>query len=272
MTNQESGTIVYSETLPVGLSENLVPGIYTITAEDMNGCTIESGTIYISEPGDSLSIIFNSVDASCLQNNGSCTIDVDGGTPLYQYNWDDGTTTTVRNGLAAGYYPITVIDSRGCEIRDSAFVKGTHNVFADSLSEITYNICLGDNNIGSSYIKVDWTVTSDERDKTDIADFTKGLSIINSLRPVSYKWDMRSNYSDGNPDGSKKDSKTNIGLIAQEVLTVEKANGYGDTADNMILTNINVDGNYGMQYSRLIPILINAIKELSTKVTALEAG
>ena len=134
------------------------------------------------------------------------------------------------------------------------------------------NICLGDNNIGSSYIKVDWTVTSDERDKTDIADFTKGLSIINSLRPVSYKWDMRSNYSDGNPDGSKKDSKTNIGLIAQEVLTVEKANGYGDTADNMILTNINVDGNYGMQYSRLIPILINAIKELSTKVTALEAG
>ena len=144
VTNEESGIIVYSETLPVGLAENLIPGIYTITAEDMNGCTIESGTIYVSEPGDSLSIIFNSVDASCLQNNGSCTIDVDGGTPLYQYNWDDGATTTVRNGLAAGYYPITVTDSRGCEIRDSAFVKGTHNVFADSLSEITFNICLGD--------------------------------------------------------------------------------------------------------------------------------
>ena len=144
VTNEANGNIVYSETLPVGSSEGLAPGIYTIIAEDMNGCTIESGTIYISEPGDSLSIIFNSVDASCLQNNGSCTIDVDGGTPSYQYNWDDGMTTTVRNGLAAGYYPITIVDSRGCEIRDSAFVKGTHNVFADSLSEITYNICLGD--------------------------------------------------------------------------------------------------------------------------------
>jgi gliding motility-associated-like protein len=144
VTNEETGATVYSETIPVGLSESLTPGIYTIIAEDMNGCSIESGTIYISEPGDSLLIIFNTVDASCLQSNGSATIDVHGGTPLYQYIWDNGSTITVRTSLSAGYYPVTVIDSRGCEIRDSAFVKGTHNVFADSLSAITYNICLGD--------------------------------------------------------------------------------------------------------------------------------
>jgi hypothetical protein len=29
---------------------------------------------------------------------------------------------------------------------------------------------------------------------------------------------------------------------------------------------------YGMKYERLVPILVNAIKELSVKVTALEAG
>ena len=38
----------------------------------------------------------------------------------------------------------------------------------------------------------------------------------------------------------------------------------------MIVSHVGDDGNYGMQYSRLIPILINAVKELSTKVTALE--
>ena len=146
VTNEETGTDVYSATIPVALAENLTPGIYTIIAKDRNGCTIESGTIYISEPGDSLAITFNTFDASCLQNNGSATIVVYGGTPSYQYNWDNNVpTTTVNNiNLAAGYYPITVIDSRGCEIRDSAFVKGTHNVFADSLSDITFNICLGD--------------------------------------------------------------------------------------------------------------------------------
>ena len=83
---------------------------------------------------------------------------------------------------------------------------------------------------------------------------------------------MRSNYSDNTPDGSKKETKTHIGLIAQEVLTVEKTNGYGDDEDNMLITTVNGDGNYGLQYTKLIPVLVNAIKELSTKVTALEAG
>ena len=38
----------------------------------------------------------------------------------------------------------------------------------------------------------------------------------------------------------------------------------------MLLVNENDDGNYGMHYDRLVPILVNAIKELSTKNTALE--
>jgi len=29
---------------------------------------------------------------------------------------------------------------------------------------------------------------------------------------------------------------------------------------------------YGIKYERLVPILVNAVKELSAKVTALEAG
>ena len=40
----------------------------------------------------------------------------------------------------------------------------------------------------------------------------------------------------------------------------------------MLLANVNSDGNYGMHYERFVPILVNAIKELSAKVTALEAG
>ena len=142
--NDVTGATIYSSTSAVGLAENLTPGIYIIEVEDDNSCVIESGTIYISEPGDSLSIMFNTVDASCLQANGSASVVVYGGTPSYQYNWDNNTTTANNVNLQAGYYPITVIDSRGCEIRDSAFVKGTHNVFADSLAEITFNICLGD--------------------------------------------------------------------------------------------------------------------------------
>ena len=90
---------------------------------------------------------------------------------------------------------------------------------------------------------------------------------------------MRSNYlSKGQtdltgiiPDGTHKKEQLNIGLIAQEELEVEKEHGYGDTPENTLITDVDLDGNYGIQYSKLVPVLVNAVKELSAKNEALEA-
>ena len=47
----------------------------------------------------------------------------------------------------------------------------------------------------------------------------------------------------------------------------------GGVKDDMLVVNLNEDGTaYGLKYERFVPILVNAIKELSAKVTALEAG
>ena len=137
---------------------------------------------------------------------------------------------------------------------------------------------MGDNGVSTFACNVSLTATSDSRDKTDITSFTKGLDIINALRPVTYRWDNRTRYGTeaeplGTPDGTKKSQKLNIGLIAQEVETVEKANGYATSYDDLLFVNKSTDEkHYGLQYERLIPVLINAVKELSAKVTALEAG
>ena len=45
-----------------------------------------------------------------------------------------------------------------------------------------------------------------------------------------------------------------------------------ETKAKMLDTTIKfILGDMGMQYTKLVPILINAVKELSAKVTALEA-
>ncbi len=149
---------------------------------------------------------------------------------------------------------------------------GRSNSPSGSLTTDNNVVCLGNNDITSFYCKISTIQTSDIRDKTDINDFTYGLSWVEKLRPVTYKWDMRSKYEDGVPNGSKKEEKLHLGFIAQEELEIEKEHGFANDKNDMLLVNKNADGNYGMHYDRLVPILVNAIKELSVKVTALEAG
>ena len=137
-------------------------------------------------------------------------------------------------------------------------------------------VVLGDNNISEIYCADTSISNSDSRDKTDVNDFTKGLDWIKALRPVTYRWDRRTWYGTdeepfGTPDGSKKKNKLHIGFLAQEALAVEQANGYGNSRDDMIICNLTEDeSSYGMKYERLVPVLVNAIKELSEKNIALE--
>ena len=56
-----------------------------------------------------------------------------------------------------------------------------------------------------------------------------------------------------------------------EFIEVEKKFGYGDSKDNMLIANQDedeADPSYGIKYERLVPVLVNAIKELSTRLDA----
>jgi hypothetical protein len=116
---------------------------------------------------------------------------------------------------------------------------------------------------GGDFYTNDGSVSSisDVRVKKDIADLTDGLSIVNQLKPRTYKYNGKGEM--GNDDGV-----TRYGFIADEVLSV--TSNYVEVKSGMI-DEEKVDDFKSLSMTRMIPMLVNAIQELSAKVTALEA-
>ena len=118
------------------------------------------------------------------------------------------------------------------------------------------HIVLGDDNITNAFIKVDWTVNSDARDKMNFSECPHGLSFVNDLE--TYKYVHRKSRTDATPHGDYK-----YGFKAQEILALE-----GD--DPVVIDNKD-ENKLKLKDSQLIPILVKAIQELSAEIEILKA-
>lgn len=114
----------------------------------------------------------------------------------------------------------------------------------------------GHTNITNAYVKVAWTVTSDARDKTSIEAVPHGLSFVQQLNPVSYRW--KTSREDDTPKGNRR-----YGFLAQEIMALE--------GDNPVIIDDEQPNHLKYQGEALVPVLVNAIKELSAQITALQA-
>ena len=104
---------------------------------------------------------------------------------------------------------------------------------------------------------------SDSRFKQNVTTLDKGLSAINSLRPVSFNW------VEGFCDEEKD---TLYGFIAQEVQTVD-TNLISQFAPGRTITieETTIENALTVNEKFIIPMLVKAVQELTAKVTALES-
>jgi hypothetical protein len=132
--------------------------------------------------------------------------------------------------------------------------------------------------------------TSDQRLKTDITNSQLGLSFINKLRPVSYKWIVGGNAITGYVEEEIKDEsgkviriskvpqlspmpgvRTHYGLISQEVKAAIDSENVGDFAGWVLSDKDEPTSTQNLRYGEFISPMIKAIQELSAKVNTLEA-
>ena len=125
--------------------------------------------------------------------------------------------------------------------------------------------------------------TSDIREKTTIQNSDLGLSFINKLRPVSYKFINGQNVtikdSEGNDILNEEGKPTFVaepgvryhyGLISQEVKQAITESTDKDFAGWTIEDKNDPESLQGLRYSEFIAPLIKAVQELSARVAFLE--
>jgi len=132
--------------------------------------------------------------------------------------------------------------------------------------------------------------TSDERLKTDVTDSALGLSFIDRLRPVSYRWIVGENVEDGfqeeeilDDDGNvirtiriptyrpRPGVRTHYGLISQEVKAALDQEDAGDFAGWVLSDKHDPSSEQCLNYSEFIAPMIRAIQELKAELDATRA-
>ncbi len=114
-----------------------------------------------------------------------------------------------------------------------------------------------------------FTDISDERLKTSIVPIDNAVDKLNTLQAINFKWKYGS---------EERQTKNNIGLLAQEVYEVfPEAVDYHDPEDFKLIDHPTIEGTkqaqeaWGIDKSKLIPVLVKAVQELSTANNELKA-
>ena len=112
------GNYTYGWTGGSGLSGNSVAaleaGEYVLTVEDGAGCST-STTFNIDQPDELIATMTTTGTSGVGQNDGTATVTVAGGSFPYSYMWNPGgMQDSMRAGLSAGLYEVTITDANGC--------------------------------------------------------------------------------------------------------------------------------------------------------------
>jgi hypothetical protein len=165
--------------------------------------------------------------------------------------------TTGSNNTASGYQALfnNTTGSGNTDINP----MNSAGVYSPLFAITTQNdrFMAGSGGVTNAYVKVAWTVTSDARDKTNIAPVPLGLDFVKQLEPVKYQFRI-----DRETDDAK--GPVRYGFLAQDILAVE--------GDNSVIIDDEDPDHLKMNDSSLLSVMVNAIKELTARLEALEAN
>jgi hypothetical protein len=147
----------------------------------------------------------------------------------------------------------------------AGITTGTNNICIGYLADAATSITSNSITLGSSSNTVlrcavtSITSLSDARDKKDVAPIELGLDFVKELNPVKFVWNDR--------DENGKHDVADSGFIAQDLKSLEDK--YNASEVLKLVYDENPE-KLEASYGRLVPVLVQAIKDLAAKVEQLE--
>lgn len=139
-------TYLWSDAQTTQCAGNLVPGSYSVTVTDFNGCTAGASAT-VGNTASGTASVSNIVNASC---NGSCdgsaSVSMSGsGTSPFTYSWSNGSDSVTATGLCAGTYTVTVTDANNCSSITTATITEPTQLTAitSAIDALCNGVCNG---------------------------------------------------------------------------------------------------------------------------------
>jgi len=161
--------------------------------------------------------------------------------------------------VTSGNYNTGAGPRAGCNV-----TSGANNIFigrdsGECLACTTTEsnrIVMGNNTHTLACIQIAWSVASDVRDKCIYGPVPFGKTFLRQINPITYSFKNRET-------NEITDDRKRYGFCAQEISALE---GGED-----IIVNTDDPNKLGMSHEYLIPILVNAVKELADDLDELRA-
>lgn len=164
--------------------------------------------------------------------------------------------TTGGNNVAIGYRALYSNTTGAGNIGiGSRTASGVDSPVFDTTTQ-NNRIAMGSTAVTHAYVQVAWTVAADQRDKMNFASVPHGLNFVRALQPVAYRFRINRNTEQAS-------GPVRYGFKAQDVLALEGANAVIIDNENSNQLRCNTEA--------LIPVLVNAVKELSAMFDSLQS-
>ena len=173
---------------------SLAQGNYDVKVFDSKLCMLEKN-FTINAPKDFLTMTYVKTDVKCSGgSDGKITVSAFGGTPPYNFLWNNHLKTPLAENLSAGDYTVKITDQKNCLVTETIEISqpvSAPEIQAEAINNVCHNGNAGSINVdvdgGQKPYSYSWSNSQTSKSITNLSDGTYKLTVADAVGCTTQK-------------------------------------------------------------------------------------